>query len=564
VRTQVRWFVIRLTIIGSIPLHACGGDGNGPEPIASIEVSPANDTLITIGQTKQFAAVAKDANGHAVTGTAFAWSSSSQAVAGVGPSGLVSAAGKGSASITATASGVSGSTQLVVQPMANVRFVTQPGTAEGQVPFSPTLRVVIQDDDGNTVTRATVNVTLTLAVNPGAARLVGDTSVAAVGGIATFANAAVSRPGDGFVLRATATGLLPDSSDAFAVHLTFATFSAGSARTCGVTVAGFAYCWGQGVGDSSFSNRSTPAAVAGGHRFSSVSAGTNHSCAITTLNAAFCWGDNGQGELGDGTNNGANLPVAVAGGILFDQISAGTLHTCGVSATHVAYCWGNNQHGELGDSIGMLRFAPNRVASGAVRFTQVSTGYEHTCGLSTDSIAYCWGDNFYGQLGDSTRSSRGAPTAVYTGLKFLQISAGQFHTCGLTINHAAYCWGWGGDGAVGDDSAALHVVPSAVSGGHSFDRISTGWTHSCGITPTGTAYCWGKNPNGAVGDSGNAPHFGPTLVAGGLAFTDVRGGNEFTCGLTATQGLYCWGMNLFGQVGDGIPGDRYAPARVVQ
>ncbi|MBV9791136.1 MAG: hypothetical protein JOZ51_23270, partial [Chloroflexi bacterium] len=31
-------------------------------------------------------------------------------------------------------------------------------------------------------------------------------------------------------------------------------------------------------------------------------------------------------------------------------------------------------------------------------FTQVSTGYLHSCGLRTDSTIICWGDNSYYQV----------------------------------------------------------------------------------------------------------------------------------------------------------------------
>src|SRR5256886_7557888 len=153
----------------------------------------------------------------------------------------------------------------VVQPMTQVTFVTQPSAAEGQVAFAPAVRVAIQDVDGNTVTTASADITVTLAVNPAAARLVGDSIVHAVGGIATFSRLGVSRAGDGFALRAQATGLLPDSSNAFAVHLTFVSVTTGSARSCGVTVAGYAYCWGSGVGGSTVNSRSAPPAGAGGH-----------------------------------------------------------------------------------------------------------------------------------------------------------------------------------------------------------------------------------------------------------------------------------------------------------
>src|SRR5512132_4088985 len=88
----------------------------------------------------------------------------------------------------------------------------------------------------------------------------------------------------------------------------------------------------------------------------------------------------------------------------------------------------------------------------AADFVAVSAGREHTCALVADGTAYCWGSNEFGQLGvadDSTtclRDSRPVacervPVAVVGGLKFRKIRAGGSHTCGLTLDGSAYCWG---------------------------------------------------------------------------------------------------------------------------
>src|SRR5512133_1539824 len=61
---------------------------------------------------------------------------------------------------------------------------------------------------------------------------------------------------------------------------------------------------------------------------------------------------------------------------------------------------------------------------------QLSTGDAHTCGVTTDNRAYCWGVNEYGRLGDGTTGDRLTPVAVVGGLPFRQISAGANHTCG--------------------------------------------------------------------------------------------------------------------------------------
>src|SRR5207247_1798389 len=111
---------------------------------------------------------------------------------------------------------------------------------------------------------------------------------------------------------------------------------------------------------------------------------------------------------------GPTLDITPALVLSFRQVSAGGLHTCGVTTSNVAYCWGANGHGQLGDGTITLRSRPVAVAGGH-SFRQVSTGDRHTCGLTTDNRVYCWGFNIAGQLGDGTTTDRLRPTAVAGG-----------------------------------------------------------------------------------------------------------------------------------------------------
>ncbi|HVO35011.1 MAG TPA: hypothetical protein VMT21_05565, partial [Gemmatimonadales bacterium] len=54
-------------------------------------------------------------------------------------------------------------------------------------------------------------------------------------------------------------------------------------------------------------------------------------------------------------------PVAVAGGLTFASLTAGRYHTCGLTRGGAAYCWGYNYYGELGDSTTTDRLSPVRV-----------------------------------------------------------------------------------------------------------------------------------------------------------------------------------------------------------
>jgi alpha-tubulin suppressor-like RCC1 family protein len=116
--------------------------------------------------------------------------------------------------------------------------------------------------------------------------------------------------------------------------------------------------------------------------------------------------------LGDGTTTSRSSPVVVLGGLTFSAVSAGEYHSCGVTTGGAAYCWGDNQYGQLGDGTLINRTSPVPVV-GALRFATVSTGNRyHTCGETTGGLAFCWGDNHYGQLGDGTTTSSSVPVKV--------------------------------------------------------------------------------------------------------------------------------------------------------
>ena len=101
----------------------------------------------------------------------------------------------------------------------------------------------------------------------------------------------------------------------------------------------------------------------------------------------------------------------MAGGLGFSRVSAGGYHTCG-EVSHRAYCWGKNRVGQDGSGgAGLPRLKPTAV-KGELFFGQVTAGLEHTCGKTTASVAYCWGSNNHGKLGDGTLENRVIPTPV--------------------------------------------------------------------------------------------------------------------------------------------------------
>jgi alpha-tubulin suppressor-like RCC1 family protein len=316
--------------------------------------------------------------------------------------------------------------------------------------------------------------------------------------------------------------------------------------------------------------------------FSSVYAGGAHTCALTAAGAAFCWGRGESGQLGVPpppttclTDGGpfpcSMIPVRVGTGLAFTQLAGGGAHTCALTSNGTAFCWGNNASGQLGDGTTTNRDTPVPVTT-ALRFTSIDAGTEHTCALTSTSEAYCWGRNDRGQLGNGNITNSSIPVLVL-GSSFQQIAAGGFligHTCGLALTGLTYCWGDNERGQLGIGGADLpdllpHPLPMPVAGGLTFVSITAGLgRHSCGRTALGTVYCWGENSFGALGNGSGTDSPVPVQVAGGRTFSQVIAGGFIghTCALTGTGDAYCWGENERGQVGDGTTVDRLAPEAV--
>ncbi len=209
----------------------------------------------------------------------------------------------------------------------------------------------------------------------------------------------------------------------------------------------------------------TPVAVDGGLTFTSLAvpdAGW-YTCGVIETGAAYCWGRNLFGELGNGVTTGDDpnpAPIAVSGGLNFASLSGGDFHTCGVTVSGEAYCWGLNRKGQLGNGTGDRADSTTpRLVSGGLVFRSVTAGDSYTCGIGTNDVAYCWGYNGEPTLGRETGDFNDpVPAAVAGGLLFASVSSSWFHTCGLTTGGVAYCWGDNEFGQIGNGQISLRNV----------------------------------------------------------------------------------------------------------
>ena len=138
---------------GSATITATAGSVSGTagvtveQAVSAVNVSPAADTLVTFGDTVRLVAEATDANGHGVAGLEFSWSSSDTLVARVDDSGLVTAAGNGSATVTAMAGGASGAAAVgVMQAPESVAVSPEEATIAA---LGDTVRLAAEAFDAN-------------------------------------------------------------------------------------------------------------------------------------------------------------------------------------------------------------------------------------------------------------------------------------------------------------------------------------------------------------------------------------------------------------------------------
>lgn len=569
---------------------------SGLGPVATVEVSPASATLITLGETVALMATAKDAGGTVVPNQTFTWTSSADAVGTVDQDGVVAAEANGEATITATVNGKSGSavitvatSQIRVSPdgtsgMAaggQVRLTFPAGavaaelvvTVDPATGFPPTTNLVpgTAFDLGPDGTQFNAPVELSIGYSganiPSGVdeaelklyRVVGEAWEEVPGSTVDATADAVSAAIDGFSTFGTWT---PPARPSLQIAL-------GDTRTCATLADGSVWCWGNnngGVFGNGTVEDSDNMPVPGATGLTLVELtlafrARNFACGIDVSGSSYCWGVNDDGQLGNGTTSDALTPQLVSGGLAFRYVSAGGAHVCGLTAAGDAYCWGRNVNGQLGDGTTTDRSVPTPV-TGGIAFQSITAGADYTCGLDGSGVAYCWGENGDGQVGDGMTSNAVSPVAVSGGLTFAQLDAGDDHTCGVTTSGSANCWGDNGDGQLGDGTTAERLTPTPVAGGLSFAVVIAGSRTTCGIDEEGVAYCWGENGDGQLGLGHTDNALTPEPVTGGLLFRAIEPGEEHSCGITTNEEIYCWGHRGDGAVGD-APITYFSPVSVV-
>ena len=320
--------------------------------------------------------------------------------------------------------------------------------------------------------------------------------------------------------------------------------------TCAITNVGAVFCWGRdNVG---YKNVLVPTQVPTLTSGAVALASTDDTnCVLLNTGGVKCWGPNWLGLLGDLTETNSATPVDVYGltsGV--KAISGGYNHMCALLIGGTMKCWGSNNAFQLGiPTMGQTTTGSPTAVPNLTGVTAISAGGYHTCALLDTGTLKCWGNNGAGQLGDeSTTDSRSPVDVRLYGTIFVSVTTGHHHTCALTVNNRAYCWGKNYHKQLGLDNSYSNRFPSLVTVTEStVSALAAGDIHTCAVLTTGVVKCWGVTWMGGRLGAGD--------ITNAIA---VSAGEGHSCAVLATGAVKCWGDNDYGQLGNGTTTETWS------
>jgi serine/threonine protein kinase len=562
-----------------------------PQAVASVTISGATGPL-AVGRTAQFAVAMKDAAGNELNGRAVTWTSSDPTVAEVSPNGAVTGRKPGSATVTATAEGQSGTVALTVQaptsdlPAAVASVSVSGGGKALEVGETAQLSATARDAKNTVLGDRTIvwssgDPKVALVSSAGLVTAVGAGSAtisASSEGKSGGARVTVNQPRPAAVASVTISPDAPTITTGATVQLTAGAFDerrnplvdrpitwkSSDDRVARISDAGLVSGVAKGtvtitasVEGKSASARVTVNEVTVAVASVTLSAPTRSLKVGETAAWSATPRDSRGKELTDRAVSWSSSALAVA-----SVSSSGVISGVGPGTAEIKVEVEGKSASERITVAAAPQPAPQPpapqppapqpapvVTTGGTDLPSrgVEAGGAIGCGIAQNS-AVCWG--------------AGSPgiTPIDGTAGITQLSVGRTHACALLAGGRAVCWGDNRSGQLGGPGGGgTTAVP--VSGDLSFSTISAGTGHTCGIAG-GKAYCWGRGRQGQLGDGSGADRNRPVAVKSGQSFTAIAAGGTHTCAITGAGKAYCWGDGFSGQLGFGGQDQQLEPVDV--
>ena len=253
--------------------------------------------------------------------------------------------------------------------------------------------------------------------------------------------------------------------------------------------------------------------------------------------------------------DGAAVPSGVR------EVAAGGEHTVIIADDGGLWAWGNNFWGQLGDDTRTSRTVPVQIGTDT-DWASVSAGTYHSVAIKVDGSLWVWGRNNFGQLGDNTMTTRSTPVRIGTDYDWASVSVGGNHTAAIKTDGSLWAWGQNWGGSLGDGTTYIRNEPVQIAPHSAWSSVSAGHVHTVAINADGSLWAWGDNWSGQLGDGSTTPRHAPIRIGTDADWVSVSAGNNHTAAIRANGSLWTWGGNSNGQLGNGTTTDRTTPAQV--
>jgi len=276
--------------------------------------------------------------------------------------------------------------------------------------------------------------------------------------------------------------------------------------------------------------------------------GAHHTCAISEDQELKCWGGNYWEQCGSDYKIALNTPTNVenlSGTV--STVHVGENHTCVITEEGTALCWGY-EFGDYVEDTDEYSSPPTEIAwNGEITFIQIDGAMRQSlCAVTSGKEVKCVFSAY-----DAPGGLESFPVIV-TGTVELSVGAGE--ACALVEGGEVLCWPLFGGGH--RDVEYVEALTGQVV------DISVGAFTSCAVMSTGSVKCWGINRYGQLGNGTEEYSRIPVDVIDLPAEASaVAVGSNHACAIVAGE-VWCWGNNENGRLGDGTNENSSVPVRV--
>ncbi len=247
--------------------------------------------------------------------------------------------------------------------------------------------------------------------------------------------------------------------------------------------------------------------------------------------------------------------------VTLKSIHAGASLLSGATSAFVTesgslYMWGYNYYGQLGNGTKTDSSIPVKIMDN-VKYVSIS-GNCSSSAITEDGSLYTWGDNEYGQLGNGTKTNSYTPIKIMDNIKSVCLE--DFCSAAITEDGSLYMWGHNYYGQLGNGTTTDSSIPVKIM--ENVKNVSLGCYHSAAITEDGSLYTWGYNGYGELGNGTTTDSSIPVKIMDNVK--SVILGEWHSAAITEDGSLYTWGRNCYGQLGNGTTTDSSIPVKIME